>query len=66
MGNAWMEKHQLQSRLPGKIAIASDTQMTHPYGRKRRGAKEEVKEASGKAGLKLNIQSMKTMAFMAK
>ena len=27
-------KHKLESRLPGEIAITSDTQMTHPYGRK--------------------------------
>ena len=29
MGNAWM-KHKLESRLPGEIAITSDTQMTPP------------------------------------
>ena len=29
----WM-KHKLESRLPGEIAITSDTQMTPPYSRK--------------------------------
>ena len=29
----WM-KHKLESRLPGKISINSDMQMTPPYGRK--------------------------------
>ena len=27
-------KYKLESRLPGEIAITSDMQMTHPYGRK--------------------------------
>ena len=31
----WL-KHKLESRLPVKISITSDTQMTNPYGRKRR------------------------------
>ena len=31
----WM-KHKLESRLPGKISINSDVQMTPPYGRKQR------------------------------
>ena len=50
---------KLESRLPGEISIASDTQMTPPLWQK---VKEElkallmkVKEESGKAGLKFNI-----------
>jgi len=35
----WM-KYKLESRLPGEISITSDMQMTPPYGKKRRGAKE--------------------------
>ena len=60
----WM-KHKLESRLQGEISITSDMHMTHPYGRKRRGLKSlliKVKE-SEKAGLKLNIQKTKIMAF---
>ena len=34
----WM-KHKLESRLLGEISITSDTQMTPPYGRKRRRSK---------------------------
>ena len=40
--------------------------MTPPLRRKQRGTKDlldEVKEESGKAGLKLNIQKAKIMAF---
>ena len=61
----WM-KHKLESRLPGEISIISDIQMTPPYGRKQRGNKEllmKVKEESEKAGLKLNLQKTKIMAF---
>ena len=29
-------KHKLESRLPGKISITSDMQMTHSYGKKQR------------------------------
>ena len=61
----WM-KHKMESRLLGEIAIASDMQWHHPYGRKRRGTKEsflmKVKEESEKVGLKLNIQKTKIMA----
>ena len=56
----WM-KHKLESRLPGKISITSDMQMTQ--------SKEELKslflkmkEESEKSGLKLNIQKTKIMA----
>ena len=61
----WM-KLKLESRLPGEIAITSDMQMTNTLMAE---SKEElksllmkVKENSGKAGLKLNIQKMKIMA----
>ena len=37
----WL-KHKLKSRLPGEISITSDMQMTPPYGRKQRGAKEPL------------------------
>ena len=39
----WM-KPKLELRLPGEISITSDTQMTPPYGRKRRGTKEPLDE----------------------
>ena len=58
-------KLKLESRLPGEIAITSDMQMTNTLMAE---SKEElksllmkVKENSGKAGLKLNIQKMKIM-----
>ena len=40
----WM-KHKLESRSPGEVSITSDIQMTHPYGRKRRGTKEPLDES---------------------
>ena len=40
----WM-KHKLESRLWGEISITSDMQMTPPYGRKQRGAKEPLDES---------------------
>ena len=40
----WM-KQKLESRLQGEISITSDTQMTHPYGRKQRGTKEPLDES---------------------
>ena len=40
----WM-KHKLESRLPGEISITSNMQMTHFYGRKRRGTKESLDES---------------------
>ena len=57
-------KHKLESRLPGEISIASDMQMTPPYGRKQEELKSlviKVKEESEKAGLKLSIQKTNTM-----
>ena len=34
MGNAGLEKHKLESRLPGEISITSDMQMTPPLWQK--------------------------------
>ena len=34
MGNAELEKHKLESRLPGEISITSDMQMTPPLWQK--------------------------------
>ena len=39
----WM-KHKLESRLLEEILVTSDMQMTPPYGRKWRGAKEPLDE----------------------
>ena len=39
----WM-KHKLESRLLGEISI-TDTQMTPPYGRRRRGTEEPLDES---------------------
>ena len=63
-------KLKLESRLPGEISITSDMQMTDSSLMAE--SKEElksllmkVKEESEKAGLKLNIQKTKIMAFFA-
>ena len=63
----WM-KHKLESRLPGEISITSDMQMTSPFSfssetEELKGLLIKVKEESEKAGLKLNIQKSKIMAF---
>ena len=59
-------KHQLESRLPGEISITSDMQMTPPLlvesEEEPKSLLMKVKEASEKAGLKLNIQKTKIMA----
>ena len=60
MQNARLDKGKLESRLPGEISITSDMQMTPSLWQK---AKKNVKEESLKAGLKLNIQKPKIMAF---
>ena len=58
---------KLESRLLGDISIASDMQMTpHLTAESKEELKSllmKVKEKSEKAGLKLNIQKMKIMAF---
>ena len=54
----WM-KHKLESRLPEKISITSDMQMTPPYGKREEELKSllmKVKEESEKVELELNIQ----------
>ena len=38
-------KQKLESRLLGEISTTSDTQMTHPYGRKRRRTKKPLNES---------------------
>ena len=58
-------KHKLESRLPGKITITSDMQITSPLWQKAEVLKNlliKVKEESEKAGLKLNSQKTKIMA----
>ena len=42
MRKAWLNKAQLESRLPGEISITLDM---HPYGRKQRGTKEPLDES---------------------
>ena len=54
-------KHKLESRLPGKISITSDMQMTPSLCCKRRRNKEPA-DKSEKIGLKLNLQKTKIMA----
>ena len=61
----WM-KHKLESRLPGEISITSDMQMTTLLTAESEELKSllmKVKEESEKAGLILNIQKTKTMAY---
>ena len=59
-------KHKLESRLPGKISITSDMQMTPPLWQKaKKNLKTllmKVKVETEKVGLKLNIQKTKIMA----
>ena len=59
--------HNLKSRLPGEISTASDMQMiTTLMAESQEEVKSflvRVKEESEKAGLKLNIQKIKIMAF---
>ena len=61
----WM-KHKLESRLPGEISVTSDLQMTPPFMAEIKEILKnllmKVKEESGKAGLKVNIQKIKIMA----
>ena len=52
----WM-KHKLESRLVGKISIASDMQS----GKELKNLLMKMKEKSEKVGLKLNIQKMKIL-----
>ena len=50
-------KHNLESRLLGKLPIILDMQMTPPLRKKElKSLLMKVKEESEKVGLKLNIQ----------
>ena len=50
-------KHNLESRLLGKLPIILDIQMTPPLWQKElKSLLMKVKEESEKVGLKLNIQ----------
>ena len=62
MRNTGLEKHKLESRLPGEISITSDMQMTPPLWQrvKRKSLLMKVKEESAKTGLKLNIQKLRS------
>ena len=40
----WM-KHKQELRLPGKISVTSDMQMTPPYDRKQRGTEKHLDES---------------------
>ena len=55
-------KYRVESRFPGEISITSDTQMIPLLWQKKRAKSllMKVKE-SEKAGLKFNIQKIKTM-----
>ena len=61
----WM-KHNLESRLPGKISITSDTADDTTFmaesEEELKSLLMKVKEESEKVGLKLNIQKTKIMA----
>ena len=60
-------KHKLESRLPGKISITSDTAddttLMAESEEELKSLLMKVKEESGKVGLKLNIQKTKIMVF---
>ena len=62
----WM-KHKLESRLLGEISITSGMQMTTTLlaesEEELKSLLMKVKQESEKAGLKLNIQKTKIMAF---
>ena len=53
------KKHKLESRLPGEISIISDMAESEE---ELKSVLMNVKEESGKVGLKLNIQKTKIMA----
>ena len=58
-------KHKLELRLLGEISITLHMQRQHPLAESEEEVKSllmKVKEESGKAGLKLNIQETKMMA----
>ena len=59
-------RHKLESRLPGEVSIASDTQMTPllmaESEKELKSLLMKVKEESEKVGLRFNIQKTKIMA----
>ena len=56
----WM-KHKLESRLPGEISISSDdTTVMAESKEEQKSLLMKVKEESGKVGLKLNIQQIRS------
>ena len=60
------KKHKLESRLLGEISITSDMQIVTLMPESEEELESllmKVKEESEKAGLKLNIQKTKIMAF---
>ena len=59
MRNAELEKHKLESRLPGEInslRYTDDTTLMTESEEELKSLLMKVKEESEKAGLKLNIQ----------
>ena len=59
-------KHSLESRFPGEyqyLRQADDTTLMEESEEELKSLLMKVKEASEKAGLKLNIQKTKMMAF---
>ena len=61
----WM-KHKLASRLPGEISTTSDiydTTLMAECEEQHKSLLMRVKEESDKAGLKINIEKMKILAF---
>ena len=62
----WM-KNKLESRLPGEVSInlryADDTTLIAESEEELKSLLMKVKVQSEKVGLKLNIQTMKIMAF---
>ena len=60
----WM-KHKLESKLLGEISITSDMQMTSPFmaesEEELKSLLMKVKEESEKAGLKFNIEKLRSL-----
>ena len=56
-------KHELESRLPGEISVTTDDTTFIAESEELKSLLVKVKEESEKAGLKLNIQKTKIMAF---
>ena len=62
MQNAGLDKAQAGIKIPGEITT-SDIQMTPPLWQKAKRKVMKMKEESEKAGLKINIQKTKIMAY---